>query len=40
MILNENKLHTITNKSSIHQMRFYFDRCLRIFKHNKDKDIK
>jgi hypothetical protein len=32
ILLNENKLNMIPNKSSIHQMRFYFDRCLRIFR--------
>lgn len=36
MVLAENRLHMISKKSAIHQMRFYFDRCLRIFRTSKE----
>lgn len=32
MVLAENNLQMITKKSAIHQMRFYFDRCLSVFR--------
>lgn len=40
IVLQENRLHIIPNKSAIHQMRFYFDRCLRIFKTQREHEIK
>ena len=36
MVLAENRLHMISKKSAIHQMRFYFDRCLRIFRAGRE----
>ena len=40
IVLQENRLHVIPNKSAIHQMRFYFDRCLRIFKTQREHEAK
>jgi hypothetical protein len=40
IMLQENRLHIIPNKSAIHQMRFYFDRCLRIFKTQREHEVK
>lgn len=40
IVLQENRLHVIPNKSAIHQMRFYFDRCLRIFKTQREHEGK
>ena len=40
IVLQENRLHIIPNKSAIHQMRFYFDRCLRIFKTQREHEGK
>lgn len=39
-VLKDNKLHLIHGKTPIHQLRFYFNRCLRIFKLQKDNESK